>query len=152
MSIATGSERLLSRLRQLLAIRDIPPHRLALAIAVGLAVGVTPIVWGTSLLTLMLAWLLRLHQGAAQVANLASYPLQFALAYPFLILGRWLVPGSLLPTAAASDPTNVASIAATVQIQALAGWLILAPVLALIFTLVLTPLIRRHRLKESPSA
>lgn len=67
---------------------------LAMAVAVGALLGSMPLAWGTSLLCLAAALLLRLNPLAVQIGNYAAWPLQLALAYPYLWLGRaWFAPG-----------------------------------------------------------
>lgn len=60
--------------------------------------GTMPLLWGTSLLCILLAHLLRLNQVALQSVNYLLYPLQLALLVPFFKLGAWLIPwGPPLP-------------------------------------------------------
>lgn len=86
-------QRLVAPLKSLLA-GGLAPRSLAWALAVGALVGSMPLVWGTSLLCLGVALLLRLNPLAAQIGNLAAWPLQLLLAYPYVRLGSyWFGPG-----------------------------------------------------------
>lgn len=69
------------------------PRRLALAFAFGALVGVMPLIWGTTLLCLGAALLLRLNPAALQIANWAVYPLHLALVVPYLRLGEFCLGG-----------------------------------------------------------
>jgi len=80
-------------LRALLA-QGVTPRQLALAMAVGAAIGCMPLVWGTSLLCVSVAAVLRLNQVVVQAANYLVYPLQILLFLPYLKAGRWLFSGS----------------------------------------------------------
>src|SRR5262249_2671304 len=72
------------------------PEKIALTIAVGLVLGVTPILGSATLLCTLAAGLLRLNLGAIQLVNGIVYPLQLALVIPFLRIGAWLF-GAPLP-------------------------------------------------------
>lgn len=103
--------RLIEPLRGLLS-GGLSPRSLAWSLAVGALVGSMPLVWGSSLLCLGAALLLRLNPLAVQVGNYAAWPLQLALAYPYLRLGAaWFGPSApagsgqahLLPTLAQAN-------------------------------------------------
>jgi uncharacterized protein (DUF2062 family) len=86
-----------ARLRTLFS-SGLTPQKLALTLCVGCALGTMPLLWGTSLLCILLAHLLRLNQVALQSVNYLLYPLQLALLVPFFKLGAWLIPwGPPLP-------------------------------------------------------
>ncbi len=99
------------------------PKALAWALAVGMLVGCMPLLWGTSLLCLGAALLLRLNPLAAQVGNFAAWPLQILFAYPYLQLGTAclgpvdLASGNWLQTLLAANGV------------ALGGWALSAPLL-----------------------
>jgi hypothetical protein len=73
------------------------PHSLALGVAVGLFVGITPTIPLHSALILILAWILRGNILAALIAATAiSNPLTWLPQYYFCWrLGSWLLPGRL---------------------------------------------------------
>lgn len=139
MSTATGSEtpqgvdpawraffrrRLVEPLRRLRG-GGLSPRSLAWALAVGALVGSMPLVWGSSLLCLGAALLLRLNPLAAQVGNYAAWPLQLALAYPYLRLGAaWFGP-----VAPAADTGNFLHTLALANGAALGAWALTAPLL-----------------------
>jgi hypothetical protein len=90
-------ERLLPRLQSLL-LGGISPRRLAASLTLGALFGLLPVVWGSSLLCLATAYLLRLNPVAMQLANCAVFPLQIALFAPFFKLGALLF-GTAPPSA-----------------------------------------------------
>ena len=83
-----------------LLLEGLTPGRLALTIAVGIALGVFPVLGSTTLLCALAAFALRLNHPAIQLANYAVYPLQLLLLAPFYGAGLWLFnpkvpPGSV---------------------------------------------------------
>jgi len=68
------------------------PRKLALTLCLGTAVGVMPLLWGTTILCALCAVKLKLNQGAVQAVNYFCYPLQLALLLPFCRLGEFLFP------------------------------------------------------------
>src|ERR1700721_578399 len=70
------------------------PRRLALTLALGLAIGCIPVVGIPTLVCAALALTLRLNLTAIQAANYLVMPLQLALIVPFCRLGGWLIASS----------------------------------------------------------
>lgn len=106
------------------------PVGLGWALAVGMLLGCMPLVWGTSLLCLGAALLLRLNPLAVQVGNFAAWPLQLLLAYPYLRLGSAWFGESLLPIGAARAAWLETVL--TANGAALGAWLLTSPALLLI--------------------
>ena len=105
------------------------PRKLVLTLCLGCAVGVLPLVWGTSLLCILLAHLLRLNQVALQSVNYLLYPLQLALLIPFYKLGAWLFPWDppLSPqifSALAAHPLDSWHLLGWITLQSLAAWFV----------------------------
>ena len=70
--------------------QGISPRRLALTLALGLAIGCIPVIGISTLVCIALAFALRLNLPAIQAANYAVMPLQLFLIFPFVRLGGWL--------------------------------------------------------------
>ena len=70
--------------------QGLSPEGLAWSLAVGLALGVIPLVGISTVLCVGVALVFRLNQPAMQLANYLAYPLQILLWYPFLRLGEGL--------------------------------------------------------------
>ena len=68
-----------SKSLKLLVSSNLSPKKLALTIALG----VVPLLWGASILCVVGAWALRLNQVCLQVVNYLAWPLQLALLIPF---------------------------------------------------------------------
>ena len=63
------------------------PKRLSWALALGLVVGVNPLLGSTTMVALALASVLRLNLVASQVGNHAVYPLEWLLFPVFIKMG-----------------------------------------------------------------
>ncbi len=63
--------------------QGITPEKIALSIALGLTLGVAPVLGSTSILCLLAAFVLGLNLPAIQLVNYLVYPLQLALLAPF---------------------------------------------------------------------
>ena len=68
------------------------PEKIALTIALGIMLGVTPVLGSTTLLCTLAALALRLNLPAIQLVNAVVYPLQIILLIPFFKLGAFAVP------------------------------------------------------------
>lgn len=66
------------------------PEKIALTIALGIMLGVTPVLGSTTLLCTLAAITLRLNLPAIQFVNAVVYPLQIILLIPFFKLGAFL--------------------------------------------------------------
>jgi hypothetical protein len=70
--------------------QGVSPEKIALTIALGISLGVVPVLGSTSALCSVVALRLRLNLPAILAVNWAVYPLQIALLIPFLRAGAWL--------------------------------------------------------------
>jgi uncharacterized protein (DUF2062 family) len=108
-------------------------HQLALAVAVGLTIGVLPTLWGSSLICVLISWRLGLNHLAVQSINYLVFPLQLALFVPFAIWGRQLCPGWFTATRSLAwenlqhDWSVLGSTLLPAQCSALVGWATLMP-------------------------
>ena len=73
------------------------PERLAWSIAVGIVIGINPLLGSTTVLCLAAAAIFRLNIAASQVASHAFYPLELLLFVPFLHLGTRVFHTEPLP-------------------------------------------------------
>jgi hypothetical protein len=131
--------------------QGLTPHQLALTIALGVAVGIVPLVWGATPLCALLAFRLRLNQVAIQAVNYLVYPLQIALFLPFYAFGAAIFPwGTVLsPTSLQAglqpDLSGNLTLLLVTTLKALGVWLLFAPFLAggLYFLILLVLKLRR---------
>lgn len=127
------------RLRLILTSGLTPPQ-LAATCCIGIAVGVMPLLAGTTLLCIPVAARLRLNQLVLQAVNYLVYPLQLALFIPFFRLGDRLlqvgppIPAHLLKELASGGIGTAAGLFGWITLKALIAWLItIAPLMLIIY-------------------
>jgi len=128
--------------------QDISPRRLALTLALGLAIGCIPVVGIPTALCAVLAIALRLNLPAIQAANYVAMPLQLVLIVPFVRLGGWLFASGHNQTHRASALLDASPFAPLAQLGGMAGhamlaWLLIAVPAVVLLTATLTLLLRR---------
>ena len=126
------------------------PQKLAWSIALGLVVGVNPLLGSTTLLCLGLALLFRLNLPASQLANHLMYPVEVVLLFPFLKFGAFVFQTGPIPLAPAvlfaevrSHPWALVKSIWLWEWHALATWAIAAAILLPLIAAILTPVLRR---------
>jgi hypothetical protein len=126
------------------------PEKLAWSIAVGLLIGINPILGSTTILCLAVAFILRLNVAASQLGNHVVYPLQLILIIPFIHLASRIfhtAPMPLSPNellhAAREHPIALCSQLWLWEWHAFLLWSILAAVAIPVFALALTPFLRK---------
>ena len=125
------------------------PRKLALTIALGVVIGILPIVWGATLLCALLACLFRLNQTVIQATNYLACPLQIALFIPFYRMGAIIFPWG----ASASVESIVLQLKTHLvgefplmlgaTLKALAAWLIIAAPATILLYFLLLPIVTR---------
>lgn len=103
------------------------PEKLALSIALGVAIGTFPLLGVPTLLCGIAAAALRLNFPVLQLVNSLMYPLQIALLWPFARLGGQLFGGGSF-THGWADMTTLAAVA----LHTTAAWFCFAIPAALI--------------------
>ena len=126
------------------------PEKLAWSIAVGLLVGINPLLGSTTIVCLVIAGILRLNVAASQLANHIVYPLEVLLAIPFIHLGSRLFHTTQMPLTPAFllHAIHTHPVALTRQLwswewHALVVWAAVAIIGAPLLALTLTPPLRR---------
>ena len=127
--------------------QGISPHRLALTLALGFAIGCIPVLGIPTLICAALALALRLNQPAIQVANYAAMPLQLLLIVPFVRLGGWLfdvgpIHAAQVAALLHTSPADLLSQLAGLFGHALLAWLLIAVPFVMLMTFALTVLLR----------
>lgn len=143
-------ERLRAALRAQLA-QGATPEKLALSVALGVAIGVSPLLGITTLICLALGVALRLNHPALQLASQAMYVVQVPLLVVFVRLGEWLV-GARPATLSASAlwlqlreaPAVVLAQLGRSGLHGFLGWVVTAPLVALAVYGAFLPLFRRR--------
>lgn len=141
--------------------QGITPRKVALTIALGVAIGVIPILGSTTLLCAIAAGALGLNLPAIQLVNWMVYPAQLALLIPFLRSGAWLFGDHhRLPVGTVSriaelirtDFWRAVSMLGTVTLHALVAWVLFAAILTAGIYLLLLPLLHRAWRREMHKA
>jgi uncharacterized protein (DUF2062 family) len=77
--------------------QGITPHKIALCIALGAMLGVTPLIGSSTILCAAVAVMFGINLPLIQVVNYLVYPLQLLLLIPFIQAGQWLYRQPPLP-------------------------------------------------------
>jgi len=140
---------LLALLRQ-----GVTPRKLALSVALGVTIGLIPVLGVSTALCAVLAVALSLNLPAIQIVNYLLTPLQLLLIIPQLRFGEWLVQAPRFPITLESGmemlargPLEAIRVLATAIVHATIGWLVLAPLLMLALFFPLEALFRRFTVK-----
>lgn len=135
------------------------PEKLAWSLALGLLVGINPLLGSTTVLCLALAFVLRLNLVASQITNHAVYPFQLLMVLPFLRAGSLLFDTAPLPMsgpallhAARSHPLELIRLLWTWEWHALVVWSAVSLVGVPVAAFALTPILRRLilRVEQQP--
>jgi uncharacterized protein (DUF2062 family) len=123
---------------------------MALSLALGIALGVFPVLGTTTALCALAGLALRLNLPAIQIVNYFVYPLQIALLIPFFRLGEKLFGAPHLPLSVTQILTMVhASFWSATRFlwttiwHAAAVWCLIAPIFVTLAYPILVPLLRR---------
>jgi len=135
----------LAQLRQ-----GITPQKIALTVAIGVTVGLFPILGSTTLLCFLAGILLKLNQPIIQAVNYLVYPLQVTGIYFFIRTGEWLtrtpplpfsIPGLLQQFRAA--PLHFFQEFGMTALRGVLAWVLIAPLVAAVLYFALLPVLRR---------
>lgn len=147
---------LFSRLQQITA-SGLSPRCLAKTICVGAAIGLMPLIWGSSLLCILAGRWFRLNQLVLQAVNYLLYPVQLALLVPFCSLGTQLLPGgttinpqqmSLVPSGNTADMIMQLL---ELSVKGLLVWVLCIPPTAVLAYRVIVAVLVRNREQSSPA-
>ncbi len=126
------------------------PEKLAWSIALGLVIGVNPLIGSTTIVCLGFAAVFRLNLAASQLANHLMYPFQILLLIPFLRLGARVfhtgpIPLSpkLLFSQARSHPVDLMRSLWLWESHALILWAVISVVVLPVSAGLLAPILRR---------
>jgi hypothetical protein len=126
------------------------PRTLAWSIAVGLVIGLNPVIGSTTLLCLAASLRFRLNVIASQIANHAMFPLELALVIPFIRLGSRLFRTAAMPLSprlflqqVRHAPVALARHLWMWEWHAFVLWAAISVVAVPLLALALTPLLQR---------
>jgi uncharacterized protein (DUF2062 family) len=136
--------------------QGVTPEKMALSLALGVALGVFPMLGTTTALCALVAFIWRLNSPAIQMVNYFVYPLQIALLIPFFRAGERLFGAPRLPLAIAQILAMAhASFWGAMRFlwttiwHAALVWCLIAPVFVALLYVTLTPILRRVARKQS---
>jgi uncharacterized protein (DUF2062 family) len=134
----------------------VTPEKMAMSLALGVALGVFPVLGTTTALCALAALILRLNLPAIQIVNYFVYPLQIALLIPFFRMGEKLFSAQrlslslaqILAMAQASFWGATRFLWTTIW-HSIVAWCLIAPIFVAVAYLILVPLLRRVVRKPS---
>ena len=125
------------------------PRQITLCIALGVSLGIFPVLGMTTLLCTIAAFALRVNLPAIQAINFIVYPLQIILLAPFYGLGSWLFQqqkgqliGEDLIKLFANDFWGSMASLWDLTLYAVISWLIVSPFLILLLYCLIKPIIQ----------
>ncbi len=120
------------------------PRKVALTLALGVTIGIMPVLWGTTLLCFAAAFFFRLNQAGILAVNYLVYPLQLALFLIFFRMGDKLFSGGPATTSPWHGGHFCAYLAGAgaANIKAIGVWCLIAPPLAAIIYAVSFPVLK----------
>lgn len=136
--------------------QGVTPEKIALSVALGVALGVFPMLGTTTALCAIAALLLRLNLPAIQIVNYFVYPLQIGLLVPFFRVGEKLFRAPHLPLSTRQIEAMVhANAWIAIRLlwettwHAIVVWCLVAPVFVVAAYLAVTPALRRAMHKQA---
>lgn len=151
---------LLAPVRALLT-QGLSPRLLALSLAVGLVVGIFPVLGTTTVLCTIAAAAFRLNLIAVQTVHFLMTPVQLLLIIPFVRVGEWVLGKAPQPLSIsdglaliAQGAFNAIAVLWDAILHAMLGWVLLGPALLVLAYLVLAQVLKstQHRLFKRPAA
>jgi uncharacterized protein (DUF2062 family) len=139
--------------------RGATPEQLAWSLAVGIVVGVNPLLGSTTLVVLGLAGLFRLNVVASQLGNHAMYPVEIAMFPVFVKLGSLVFATEKLPLeghelllAVKTHPWGTTKLLWVWEWHALVVWAVCAVVALPVIAMGLRPVLGKmlNRVKREP--
>jgi uncharacterized protein (DUF2062 family) len=130
--------------------QGLSPETLALSFAVGLVLGLFPIIGATTVLCVLAGYAFRLNHVALQLGNHLVYPLQLPLILAFVRLGEGLLRAPHVtfdPLALVRhfqrDAVGFLREFSLTGLHGILGWALVAPPVLLVLYLALRPPLRR---------
>ncbi len=126
------------------------PRKMAWSLAVGVLLGINPLLGSTTVVSLLFAFALRLNLVASQIANHIVYPLQLALFIVFIKIGDRVFHTGRLPLGREAllygvrhHPIATTRILWMWEWHALVVWAVFSVIAAPLLVAALTPVLNR---------
>lgn len=130
--------------------RGVTPRKVALSVALGVTLGVFPIIGASIVVCAAAGYLLRLNMPIVILVSFIVYPLQIPLVLVFIKLGVPLFGADPLPLTPAelkarllSEPLSLFKDFGESILYAVLAWAVIVPVATAILYFLFLPLIRR---------
>ena len=130
--------------------RGVTPEKLSWTIALGLTLGIFPIMGSTSLVCFIAGYFLKLNQAILHLFKALTYPLHLALILVFIRIGQHLngvppIPFSIpqLMVRFKDSPTQFARDFGVAALHGIEAWAILAIFLIPLFYFISLPILRK---------
>jgi uncharacterized protein (DUF2062 family) len=128
--------------------QGITPEKIALTLSLGAVVSTFPILGSTSILCLLIAFVLKLNQAIMQLTSWVCYPLQFALLLPLYRAGQIFGTPQLslsipqMMSRFKDAPFKFIGDFGLIALGGIGVWLIAAPLVTVALYFCLRPLLR----------
>ena len=141
-----------------LLLQGITPAKIALSLALGIGLGIFPVLGTTMVLCTLAALVWRLNLLAIQTVHFAMTPVQLLLIIPFVRLGEHMVHAERGPLSMragmnlfSAGTGHALLVLRDAILHAVIGWALLGPLMILILYYALAPLLDRlaQRLRNS---
>jgi uncharacterized protein (DUF2062 family) len=126
------------------------PEKLAWSLALGLLIGINPILGSTTILCLVLAFVFRLNIAASQIGNHIVYPLELVLIIPLIRIASRIFRTAPMPLsakellhAAHENPLAISRQLWLWEWHAFLVWAVFAAIAVPVTAMALTPMLRR---------
>jgi len=126
------------------------PTRIAWTIALGMVIGVFPVMGTTTLVCLLAGWIFKLNQPVLHVFRALVYPLHLALILVFIRLGERLYGVPLISFSIPQlvvkfkeDPLRFLSEFGMAAWHGVSAWLLIAPVCVFLIKIAIMPVLRQ---------
>jgi len=133
-------------------------RKIALSIALGISLGIFPVLGTSTLLCVLAAVIFRLNLLAIQLVNYLVYPLQLLLLIPFFRAGELLLSDARVTVTLnivvgrfKADWLGALNLLWETLIHAAVVWLLISPILTLLMYHLLKPAMRRLYIQFSPA-
>jgi uncharacterized protein (DUF2062 family) len=130
--------------------QGVSPDRLALCVAVGIAIGLVPVLGVSTLLATAVALLFKLNLPAIQIAQMSMGAFQLLLIVPFVRLGEWMMHAAAQPVSISAGLAlmkqgvwHAVVVLKDAIIHASVAWIVVAPVFIVILYRILKPAFER---------
>ena len=127
-------KRIVAPLRALL-VQGVTPEKIAMSIAIGLIVGIFPVMGTTTVLCTAAAAVMRLNMVAVHTVHYAMTPVQLLLIIPFVRVGEHVVGAKPQPLTVSEGMALLAQgvVHAVVTlwsaiVHAVIGWIVIGPI------------------------